>query len=217
LNYSVAGQVENADVELPAARSATEFFDVRLTDRDVILAREGVNVAASGSGGFNTLAPIPVGGQVMEFPRGYVWAQVTVDDVSFMFVNSHLEVSAGGQLQPVQVAQSYELTAGFGRTSPIVMVGDFNSAPGAPPYNILNASFMDAWSAVGSGEGLTCCQPEVLLQTGTLNERIDLVLYRGAIDALSVQVLGNEQADRTSGGLWPSDHAGVAATLQIRE
>lgn len=218
LDYTVVAEVENADVELPAARSQTEFFDVRLTDHDVILARSDVQIAGSGGAGFNTLAPLPVGGQTLPFPRGYTWANATVDDVSFMFVNAHLEVSAGGQLHPVQAAQAYELTGGFGGVSPLVMVGDFNTPPGAPPYNILTASFADAWSALGTGgEGMTCCQPDILLQSQPLTQRIDLVLFRGAIDVLSADVVGDEAADRTAGGLWPSDHAGVVATLLIRE
>ena len=31
----------------------------------------------------------------------------------------------------------------------------------------------------------------------------------------SVDVVGEEPADRTASGLWPSDHAGVIATLTL--
>lgn len=214
LDYTVVAQVQNADVELPAAKSQTEFFDVRLTDRDVILARAGVQTGNAGAMTFSTLAPLPVGGQVLEFPRGYTWVGAVVDGVSFLFVNTHLEVSAGGQLAAVQAAQAYELTGVFGSNSPVVVVGDFNTAPGEAPYAILTASFADMWMG---GDGFTCCQPEVLLQTGDFSERIDLILARGAIDVLSAEVVGDEAADRTAGGLWPSDHAGVVATLQIHQ
>jgi endonuclease/exonuclease/phosphatase family metal-dependent hydrolase len=214
LDYTVAAQVENADVELPAAKSQTEFFDVRLTDRDVILARSDVGTASPGAATFSTLAPLPVGGQVLDFPRGYTWVNAMVDGVGFLFLNTHLEVSAGGQLTVVQAAQAYELTGGFGGVSPLIMVGDFNTGPGDSPYAILTSSFPDAWTG---GDGFTCCQPEVLLQTGTFDERIDLILYRGVIDVVSTEVVGDEAADRTAGGLWPSDHAGVVATLRIHE
>lgn len=214
LDYTVAAQVENADVELPAAKSQTEFFDVRLTDRDVILARSDVQTANPGAATYATLAPLPVGGQTIEFPRGYTWVSAMVDNVGFLFLNTHFEVSAGGQLAAVQAAQAYELTGGFGTVSPLVMVGDFNTKPGDAPYAILTAGFEDAWL---SGDGFTCCQPEVLLQSGDLTERIDLVLFRGAIDVLSADRVGEDPADRTAGGLWPSDHAGVVATLKIHE
>jgi hypothetical protein len=32
---------------------------------------------------------------------------------------------------------------------------------------------------------------------------------------VSAEVVGDDPADRTTGGLWPSDHAGVVATLRI--
>jgi hypothetical protein len=226
LDYEVAALVQNADVELPAARSQTEFFDVRLTDYDVILARSDVQTVGAGGATFQTLAPLPVGGQTLQFPRGYTWVNATVDGASFMFVNSHFEVSAGGQLHAVQAAQAYELTGGFGGMSPLIMVGDFNTAPGAPPYNILTASFADAWSTLGTGgDGLSCCQSEYLWESEPpLSSRIDLILYRGAIDVLSAEMVGDEAADRVLSVatgqpalLWPSDHAGVVVTFLVRE
>jgi hypothetical protein len=44
-----------------------------------------------------------------------------------------------------------------------------------------------------------------------------LILFRGAIDVDDVELVGDKQADRTPSGLWPSDHAGVVATLQRHE
>jgi len=45
--------------------------------------------------------------------------------------------------------------------------------------------------------------------------RIDLVLFRGAFGVADISLFGNQPADGTSSGLWPSDHAGVAATLLL--
>jgi hypothetical protein len=39
------------------------------------------------------------------------------------------------------------------------------------------------------------------------------VLFRGALDALDADVVGEELSDRTPSGLWSSDHAGVVAAL----
>ena len=33
--------------------------------------------------------------------------------------------------------------------------------------------------------------------------------------AADISLIGNQPADRTASGLWPSDHAGVAATLRL--
>jgi hypothetical protein len=108
LNYVVASQVENADVQMPAAKSPTEFFDVRMTDRDVILARADVQTSAHGP-----------------------------------------------------------------------------------------------W------------RPEFLTESHELYSRIDLIVFRGDITVASARVAGDQPGDRTPGGLWPSDHAGVVATLRI--
>jgi endonuclease/exonuclease/phosphatase family metal-dependent hydrolase len=48
-----------------------------------------------------------------------------------------------------------------------------------------------------------------------LTKRVDLVLTRGGFDTVSAAVVGEQLADRTPSGLWPSDHAGVVATLQL--
>ena len=218
LNYRVVAQVQNADVEVPAARSQTEFFDVRLTDRDVILARSDVEIDDTGAENFEILAPLTVGGRQLDFLRGYTWAEAEVGDVEFTFVNVHLEVSAGGQLTQVQSAQAYELVGAFGGPGPTILVGDLNTEVGAEPYGIVTGTFVDAWTELGTGgAGLTCCQPPVLFESEPLTSRIDLILYRGDVEVLSAQVVGDETADRTAEGLWPSDHAGVVATLRVED
>jgi hypothetical protein len=215
LDYVVASQVVNADTELPAAKSQTEFFDIRMTDHDVILARADVQTANAGGRGYEFIVPYElVTGDTVWFERGYTWVDATVDDVDFTFVNTHFEVSAGGQLAFYQNRQADELLGEFGAMDPVVLVGDFNTGPGDAPYGLLTGTWTDAWTVVGSGDGLTCCQPEVLTQSQDLSERIDLILYGGAVTALSAEVIGDEPADMT-GALWPSDHAGVVATLRI--
>lgn len=76
---------------------------------------------------------------------------------------------------------------------------------------------MDAWNVARPGEdGFTCCQAEDLLNPLSLaNERIDLVLFRGAFGVMAADILGEDPGDRTESGLWPSDHAGVSARLRL--
>jgi hypothetical protein len=102
-------------------------------------------------------------------------------------------------------------------------VGDFNSnavagASDTDSYGILTgAGFTDLWATLRPGEqGLTCCQDANLRNpASTLTSRIDLVLYRGAFTPSSVDIVGEEPADRTASGVWPSDHAGVVGALQL--
>ncbi len=219
LDYQVASEVENADVELPAAKSATEFFDVRLTDHDVILARSDIQTSNPVSAGYQARVPFELApGDTVWFQRGYTSVDASIDDVDFTFANTHLEVSAGGTLTVIQRAQAGELIQQFGGRSPLIVVGDFNSAPGSAPYGDLTTTFSDAWTESGNTDpGLTCCQPELLTESQSLYERIDLILFKGDIDVLSEHVVGNQSSDRTASGLWPSDHAGVVAELKVHQ
>jgi hypothetical protein len=71
-------------------------------------------------------------------------------------------------------------------------------------------------------DGFTCCQaPDLLNPNSTLSYRIDLVLTRG-VSVENIKLVGDQPSDRTlfppsDPPLWPSDHAGVLATLRIGE
>jgi hypothetical protein len=122
------------------------------------------------------------------------------------------------------------------------VVGDFNSnpfegpyvpcvAPGGmcpTPYAVLSGyNYVDTWlDRVGTWElGNTCCQATLLdNEESELYERVDLTWVRPAPDhyggpvvrGVQAEVLGEEVADKTPGGLWPSDHAGVATRMILR-
>ena len=229
LDYRAVSSVQNVDAELPAFVAPGVLGDVRLTDRDVILARH--DVATSDPRGANYIARVPIqvggpGGPTLSIPRGWTSVVADVDGRTFRFVDTHLEV---GSSAPVNVAQGRELAALLaGETLPTVLVGDLNSdalGSSTPTYAELRAAgFRDAWSQLNAdAAGLTCCHAERLNNpVATFHERIDFVLFRdpklgdrGPFDAIAVDVLGESPADRLSSGLWPSDHAGVVATLRV--
>jgi hypothetical protein len=146
----------------------------------------------------------------------------------------------------VQAAQALELVGPggplFGDDHTQVVVGDFNSnpfegpyvpcvAPGGmcpTPYAVLSGyNYVDTWlERVGAWElGNTCCQATVLdNEESELYERIDLTWVRPAPDhfggpvvrGVQAEVVGDEVADKTPNGLWPSDHAGVATRMILR-
>jgi hypothetical protein len=113
-------------------------------------------------------------------------------------------------------------------TLPVVLVCDCNanSDPADPiffqnfpAYLLLkNAGFIDAFrTARPNDPGFTFGQAENLLNVvSTMSRRIDLVQLRGPFTIEDVQVVGASPADRQRLGLWPSDHAGVVATLTLR-
>ena len=224
LRYRAIATQTNFDGEGP---NVVIGRDVRLTDRDVILARvprHGVRVSNPMSATFPAATLVsfehPIIGAIT-IVRGWTSVDVTLRGRRFRFINTHLETAA---FPPAQLAQTAALLAGPAATSmPVVIVGDLNSGPGGftGTYDaVTGAGFVDAWvDANGAAAGLTCCQSGTLQNaTSTLSERIDLVLSRGvsargfAFDTGSATVVGDDPADKV-GGLWPSDHAGVVATL----
>lgn len=201
--------------------------DIRFTDRDVILVRvdhKGPNLKLSNIDGqsFTTNVVVPgipgLTGPVV-IRRGWVSVDVKARGRTVRFISTHLITP---DAPAVQVAQAEELLAGPAATDlPVIMVGDFNSAAdgsGTATYGKLIAGgFVDAWNVARPGDpGLTCCQTETLRNpASTLSARIDLILFRGDFDVEAIDVVGDNPADRTPSGLWPSDHAGVTATLEV--
>ena len=222
LEYSVAAQVQNTDAELPGILDPAnpgDLTDIRVTDFDVILARAGVQTSDPVTRNYAVSAVLGVGGVSVPFPRGYAKVEATVDGARFTFVNTHVE-----GLMPAHEAQINQLLSELQSfPEPVVLVGDLNTAAdgsGTPGYEILvvEGPFQDAWTEAGSiGNGFTCCFGADLMDptTAALDERIDFVLFRGDVEVVSTEVVGDELGDRTPSGLWPSDHAGVVATLRV--
>lgn len=223
-HYKVVGKVTvGSDFEAPRS-TPNGLQDIRLTDRDVLLARADLSVTNVQTGRFQAFLPIcrPVLGcpphPPLRVERGWVAADATVHGRTTRVVTTHLEpVSAA-----VQEAQAGELLTGpLNTTLPTVLLGDLNSdadGSGTRSYaRLVAAGFKDAWTATRHHNlGLTCCQaPDLRNPFSTLTRRIDHVLFRGHITARSAHTVGDTQAERTPSGLWPSDHAGVKSVLKL--
>ena len=220
LNYQVAAKVENFDVEMPmsATGSFTEYEDVRLTDYDVILARDDVVVSRPTQ--LNYTAMLSLEELFISVARGYVAVDAMVAGITYRVVNTHLEaLEESSIMATVRVAQTEELVASLrDETLPILLLGDFNTAaPDGTAYKILlDAGYVDLWQMDSDGTGNTCCQAPLLQnQTSELYARIDQIFVRNLELPTSVttRTIGNTPAERLPSGLWPSDHAGVVAHL----
>jgi endonuclease/exonuclease/phosphatase family metal-dependent hydrolase len=228
MDYYVAGIIQNADVELPMLTGVNPltFDDVRLTDFDVVLARNGVVVSNVLEANFVTRLIIPIDSTTfIEIPRGFVAVDAEVRGQHYRFVNTHLEAF----VEPIRMAQAQELlTALQGDTLTTILVGDLNSpAPTGPSYQMfLGAYFRDMWDEnrrnIRHNTGNTFGHDADLRNMFVnMTERIDFILVRPHANytnepILSVaKILGTKKSDRTRTGLWPSDHAGLAAKLKI--
>ncbi|MDT8272506.1 MAG: endonuclease/exonuclease/phosphatase family protein [Desulfomonilia bacterium] len=209
LEYEIAAVVFNADVEFPMLVGFGSlndspyplFDDARLTDRDVILVREGIPFGNVLEKNYTNMITYSVGGFDVNFVRGYCALDATVDGTTYRFVNTHLEVE-GSSIDPqvpyVQAFQAFELISILqNQAQPIILVGDINSSPTditplplpVAPYFILRpywqfsfAGYADVWPRrlLGrSDPGYTCCQEADLLnEFSTLSERIDMIFVR---------------------------------------
>jgi endonuclease/exonuclease/phosphatase family metal-dependent hydrolase len=196
--------------------------DIRLTDRDAILVRTDLpgsefRVLASGAANFAARYSIPVAGTTLEAIASYAFVDIEMSGHKFRAASTHLDPL----VPPVQEAQAAELIGVLsGLAFPQIALGDFNSpadGSGTETYAaMLAAGFTDGWLEQGSGDGFTYGQaPDLLNDPSLLDERIDFVFHRGGLRTLSIEVVGDELADRTASGRWPSDHAGVLATLRL--
>jgi endonuclease/exonuclease/phosphatase family metal-dependent hydrolase len=220
LAYTPVAIMNEFDLEGPTSLG----FDVRYTDRDVILARTGDDAPELSNvqqQHFATTLTLPTVFGPVTVLRGWESVDVNIRGRFFRFVMTHLEEASAS----VQVAQGNELLQGPGNTSlPVVFAGDFNSAAAGGPHrtptygNLIAAGLVDSWNVahpIDPGYTWPLHGEDPYTSSSTPTERIDLMLFRGGFGTLGAQLIGNSAADLTSSGLWPSDHAGVVATLQL--
>jgi endonuclease/exonuclease/phosphatase family metal-dependent hydrolase len=224
-HYHVVVSQNEADLEAPVG--APYFIDARLTQRDVILVREGAKLALSNaqSAHFatNLTIPIPAAGTTFVSLRGWTAVDVeTKHGQAFRFINTHLEA-----FHPlVRLAQAQELLAGPIGSAPdsVVLAGDLNSGPELPePANrlayfaLVAGGMVDTWPILHPGDpGFTSSLGDDLNDPpDALEHRIDMVMFKGDVTPAKSYRTGNDPKNRTASGLWPSDHLGYVAVLRI--
>ena len=218
--YTLVTSATNVSAEVPTALG----FDVKATDRDVILAKanlpsDELSWTNQRSASFTTNLTFSTVAGPLTFTRGYNVADFTANKHTFRLVNTHLEAFSNF----IRSAQAAELLTGVlgDATQKQVMLGDINSDPsdaGTNPYDLFaGAGFADSWTQANpSSAGLTCCFGELLddPDASVFDSRIDVVLTRNASEAASrAKIYGTDPDNRTPSGLWPSDHAGLNSTV----
>lgn len=203
---------------------------VRLVDHDVILYRTdlpdgGLTLANAATGHFTHLLSFPLAsGGTLPVLRGWGSVDVTLQGEHFRFVNTHLEAFGlpGLDAEQLRTAQVAELLAGpLATAQREVLVGDLNSQANRPDqgsaYLLASRALRDAWRIANPTDpGLSCCQTADLTNAvSALDQRIDLVLYRGGLVATDASLVGDVPSVISGGVRWPSDHAGVVAGLRL--
>lgn len=223
LEYAPIVVMPHFDMTAPFLTASGLGF-VRFTQSIAILARTDLppdrfRLSNFQADFFDTKLVVPLLGELLEIPRAWASMDVRFQNKDFRFVATHLEAFS----PLITIAQSLELLNGPANTPlPTILAGDFNSNasefsdPSFAAYqNFLDAAFTDVWLAVTPFDaGFTCCQdPDLSNPISDLDQRIDFVFVRGPFLIHAAERFGEEPGDRTSGGLWPSDHAAVAGRL----
>lgn len=225
--YDVVAVQAEADIEAPAG--APYFRDIRLLQRDAILVKAGlgdeVTLTNAQSRNFAAALVITTGtGMQFVVNRGWLSVDAVVNRRPFRFVNTHLEA-----FHPlIRLLQAQELVAPDGpigsAPGPAILVGDLNSGPELPVaanrltfIALRNHGLVDTWAVANPGDaGYTAGFNELLTDPtaeGALEHRVDHVMTLPGVDVLGSRIYGTDADNRTASGLWPSDHAGVAAAL----
>ncbi|MCY9514321.1 endonuclease/exonuclease/phosphatase family protein [Paenibacillus apiarius] len=150
-------------------------------------------------------------------PRICTWArfQLAKDSASeFIVFNTHLDhESEEAQVNGIRLVRQHMEEQFRKRALPMILMGDFNSAPDSPVLNVLRSnpdgsvlSLTDAYSAAAGKVGATFHD----FQGGEDGEAIDYIFVSSDIRVIATKVI----RDRVNGG-YPSDHYPVAARVSM--
>lgn len=224
-HYTVATEAQQyAFPSIPGFIPPSTYLCVSLVNHVAILARtdldpERFQWSNPQSAQYATMLqfPSPIG--LLPLPRAWVSVDATIDGKAFRYIGTHLE----SLVPAIREAQGAELRAGPANTSlPVILAMDSNAQaaplPQDPTYmDFIAAGFNDGWAEIFPFfPGYTCCQAEPDNNpVSQLYQRIDLVLTLGHAQVQNIALFGAEPWERIAGGLWPSDHAGVAAQVVV--
>jgi endonuclease/exonuclease/phosphatase family metal-dependent hydrolase len=221
LDYVVAVRLDNF--------TASPAPGISLTDAEVMLV-DARRVEVVSSAGHTFQANLGVVAPGVDLQRGWVTMEGIVGGRPYTFVSTHTEGTGPDEvLLQLHALQVGEMVASLGGASPVIAMGDFNTQPGTPAYQVmLDGGFTDVWSALRPGvRGFTCCHlADLSNQRSVLHERIDYVWTRGLGDARGrhsllgqVRLYGEVPSDRILNAagqlIWPADHAGVIANIML--
>jgi hypothetical protein len=199
-------------------------FDARLVMHDVILVRKGagVKLGTTAADHFDTRYEANISGITIPVDRGWASVEAKVEGEKFRFVDTHLEAFGD---PTIREAQAKELVAGPLKTKKqVVLVGDLNSGTtkrhnigrpelGHDPNDPLAFKVFRKAGFKDNGAVQSCCYPNMFDGTLKFTHTVDHVLTRPGLKTVDSFVTGNDPAERTPSGLWPSDHGGVVSTL----
>jgi endonuclease/exonuclease/phosphatase family metal-dependent hydrolase len=214
-------------------------FDARLVMHDAILARKGskVKLGATNAGHYTTRFQPSIGGIEIPVDRGWVSVEAKTKGKGkkkgkkaatskFRFINTHLEAFGD---PTIREAQAKKLIAGPANTNKqVILVGDINSGRtdrhniglpelGHDPNDPLAFLALEAAGFKDNGAVHTVSHNNMFDPADGFTHTVDHVLTRPGLKTKKAFVTGDDPAEMTPSGIWPSDHGGVVSRLQLKK
>ena len=218
LPYQVVAVQPLTNLALPLGEASTFTFSIRTSSsRERILKQAELALSNVQAGVYE--ADVVVLGMFTQI-NGWMSVDAKVRGKSARFFATHLESPLSAD-DPTQMLQGQELIGLMDQSPiPVILAGDLNSDLSGLPsaidktptaYWMVGAGYADCWTAFHPAhDGLTWPMfwedVYIGLPPGPV-ERIDLILAKG-LDVLGAEVVGHTEP-------FPSDHAGVVATLLL--
>ena len=219
LHYNLVDTLRLTDITIPIPGFPVTV-QAQYIDRDAMFARADVEVGAVTTDTFAVRLQ-----SVATQTRGWIAANVEVHGKPWLVVGTH---PAPNWTEAGKTPHITELLAAVaGATRPTIIAGDLNLLPTSAEYGQMAvAGFADLWTLRNgkSPARYTCCHgdDETLRDPDDgLEKTIDYVMARGvpgyAIGPVQFTIFGDDLAERTTTGMWPSDHAGLFAGLVLQK
>jgi endonuclease/exonuclease/phosphatase family metal-dependent hydrolase len=139
-------------------------------------------------------------------PRGALWSEIQVDDVSVQVINTHLSILGRERLLQMKALTGPEWVRHPDFREPVLVMGDLNSTPRSRTYRHLSAHLTDAF----------LCSPRRRRRRegATFPARYPTLRLDYIFTGPSVEVL-NVQTVRSPLAFLASDHLAVVADVRV--
>lgn len=132
------------------------------------------------------------------------------------FVTTHLHhVAHARQARQEQVMALMGWLHEVGRVSRQVIVGDFNEVPDGPAITQMKQAFRSAYAAVHGHEPLATFPTALVTQQDAWAGCLDYIFVSSGLHVEEARLCCHRPAPQDD-TLYPSDHVGLLATLEIR-
>lgn len=207
-DYRVAAEAQTGDVELAALGVGGERYDVRYTERAVVLVRDTLDTvpgpAVTAPGAALAGAPAlrePVGAAIVRL----VLTAQTVAVASARF-------DADGERAAALALDLRDAVGGL----PLVLGGSTTESGSAATLDAVSATGLeDAWLGAGDGAGGTCCIGPDLRETDVVFDRRTDAVWTWNGNAAAITRFAVTPGIRSASGLWPSSRAGLFARVVL--